>query len=216
MTPIPKRALLIGAGAVVLMATALFFTQDLWKPLPKTTIYRDRDFSFEYPRVNSTEEYDSGAVAVGVRGDEGFAPLVEVIHYQSDPDSPLPPTFDAYVRKQALVLCGSDGPVEDLTCTDAVSTPYTSAQGLEGQELSMTLVRTNLESGTTTSETFSPLYIFNMTRPADSAEDTFRYGALFVYPAFSSVVSGNTSSGLLAQIIDSLLVPDEISTTTSR
>lgn len=212
----PKHTLLIGIGAVILIAAALFFTQDLWKPLPETTTYRDGDFSFVYPRVNSTDEYDSGAVAVGTSGDAGFAPLVEVIHYQSDPDSPLPATFDAYVRKQALALCGSDGPIENLTCTDAVITPYTSAQGLEGQELSLTLVRTNLESGTTTTETFAPLYVFNLTRPVEDPEETLRYGALFVYPAFSSVASGSTSPELLAQVIDSLLIPRGVSTTVGR
>ena len=212
----PKYKLFIGIGAVVLLAVLAFATQDVWKPLPEMTTYHDNGFSFEYPRVNNAEEYAPGAVIVGTAGDEGLSPLVEVIRYQSDPDTALPATFDAYVRKQALALCGSDGSVERLSCTDVVATPYTSAQGLEGQELSLTLVRTNLADGTTATETFAPIYVFNTTRPVEDAEDRFRYRAVFVYPSFASVISGTASPALLAQIIDSLLIPGGVSDIVSR
>ncbi|HRH55984.1 MAG TPA: hypothetical protein PK609_03945 [Candidatus Paceibacterota bacterium] len=216
MTLTSKHKLLIGIGIVVVAALALYFTQDLWKPLPDNTTYHDSAFSFEYPRSFSAEEYAPNAVGISSVNENGTTPLVQVIRYQSDPDSALPASFDAYVERQALALCGSDGPVEDLSCSDLVRTPYTSAQGHEGQELSLTLLRTNLESGTTTTETFAPLYVFNATRPVEDPEDKLRYRALFVYPAFSSVVGGNTSPELLAQVIDSLVIPNGVSTTTAR
>lgn len=212
----PKHRLFIGIGAVVLLAAAAFFTQGLWKPLPENTTYYDSSFSFEYPRMNNAEEYAPGAVAVGSTNEGVFNPFVEVVRYQSDRDVALPATFDAYVERQATALCGSDGPVESLSCTDVVSAPYTSAQGLTGQELSLTLLRTNLESGTTTTEVFAPVYVFNLTRPVEDPEDVSRYRALFVYPSFSSVASGNVSPALLSQIIDSLLIPGGVSTVTSR
>lgn len=216
MTLTPRHKLLIGIGAVVLLGLAVYMTRDLWNPPPDNTTYHDSTFSFVYPRTYSADEYAPGAVVVGTTTDNGFSPLVEVIRYQSDRDVALPSSFEAYVERQALALCGSDGPTESLTCTDAVSVPYTSAQGLMGEELSLTLLRTNLASGTTTTETFAPLYVFNMTRPVEDPEDTLRYRALFVYPSFSSAVSGNTNPELLTQIIDSLLIPDGVSTTTSR
>lgn len=212
----PKHKLFIGIGAVALLAALAFATQDVWKPLPDTTTYHDNSFSFEYPRVNNAEEYAPGAVIVGTEGDEGLTPLVEVVRYQSDPDVALPPTFDVYVRKQALALCGSDGSGESLTCTDLVAAPYTSAQGLEGQELSLTLERKNLASGTTTTETFAPIYVFNTTRAVEDPEDTFRYRALFVYPSFASAISGSASPALLSQVIDSLLIPGGVSSVVSR
>lgn len=217
MTLTPRHKLLIGIGAAVLLVgLVVYMTRDLWNPPPDNTTYRDSAFSFVYPRVFSTEEYDAAAVAIGPKADGVLTPQVAVIRYQSDPDSALPATFDAYVRRQALALCGSDGPVENLTCSDAVFTPYTSSQGLEGQQLSLTLLRTNLESGTTTTEAFAPLYVFNATRPVEDPEDSLRYRAVFVYPSFSSVVSGNTNPELLTQIIDSLQIPGGVSTTTSR
>lgn len=217
MTLTPRHKLLIGIGAAVLLVgLAVYMTRDLWNPPPDNTRYHDSSFTFVYPRVFNAEEYDAGAVGIGESNEGTFTPLVEVVRYQSDPDVALPVSFDAYVRKQALALCGSDGSGESLTCTDLATVPYTSTQGLEGQELSLTLQRKNLESGTTTTETFAPVYVFNTTRPVEDPEDTLRYRALFVYPSFTSAAAGNTHPELLAQIIDSLLIPDGVSTTTSR
>lgn len=217
MTLTPRHKLLIGiAGALLLVGLIVYMTQDLWNPPPDNTTYHDSAFSFVYPRVYSAEEYDSNAVGIKEKTEGVVTPLVEVIRYQSDPDVSLPASYDVFVERQALALCGSDGPVEGLTCTDLVRTPYTSAQGLVGEELSLTLERTNLESGTTTTETFAPVYVFNATRPIEDLEDTFRYRAVFVFPSFSTAASGNMNSALLAQIIDSLLIPDGVSTITSR
>lgn len=212
----PTHKILIGIGAVALIAGGLYLARDLWSPVPDHTTYHDRSFSFSYPRTYEAEEYAPGTVFVGDTEDGTFTPQVEVVQYESDPDVALPATFDAYVKKQALALCGTDGPVESATCTDAALAPYTSAQGLTGQELTLTILRTNLESGTTTTATFAPVYVFNMTRPLEAPEDTFRYEALFVYPSFASVIAGPPASPLLAEVIDSLVLPRGTSTTTSR
>ncbi len=217
MTLTPRHKLLIGImGALLLVGLVLYMTQDLWNPPPDNTTYHDNAFSFVYPRIYSALEYDSSAVGIRENVEGMLTPLVEVIRYQSDPDVALPASYDMFVERQALALCGSDGPVEGLTCTDLVRTPYTSAQGLVGEELSLTLKRTNLESGTTTSETYAPLYVFNATLPVEDPEDTLRYRAVFVYPSFSSAASGNSNPGLLKQIIDSLLIPDGVSTVVGR
>lgn len=219
MTLTPKQKLLIGVGAaVVLLILAAFLSRDLWTPLPDNTTYRDSNFSFEYPRALVAREYANAAVGIGTGSGIDFAPLVEVIRYQNDQDVALPATFDVYIERQARALCGSDGPIESLICTDVVATPYTSTQGLVGQELNLTLVRTNLADGTVTNDTFGPVYVFNVTDPADTTDptDTLRYSSIFVYPAFASVATGSTSPTLLTQIIDSLQIPDGVSTTTSR
>ncbi len=217
MTLTPRHKLLIGIiGVLLLVGLVVYMTQDLWNPPPENTTYQDSGFSFMYPRIYTAEEYDSNAVGIKEKTDGVVTPLVEVIRYQSDPDVALPASYDMFVERQALALCGSDGPVEGLTCTDLVRTPYTSAQGLVGEELSLTLKRTNFESGTTTSETYAPLYVFNATLPMEDPEDTFRYRAVFVYPSFSTAASGNTNLELLAQIIDSLLIPDGVSTIVGR
>lgn len=216
MTLTLRHKILIGIGAAILLGLTIYLTRDVWTPLPENISYREKNFSFVYPREYRVEEYNRGAVSIGIKQDNSFSPFVEVVRYENDHDAALPSTFDVYIKRQAEALCGSDGPVENLTCSDAVSVPYTSAQGLEGQELSLTLLRTNLESGTTTTETYGPVYVFNVTQPVEDPEDTFRYRAIFVYPSFSSAASGNANFELLAQTIDSLLLPNGVSTTTSR
>lgn len=212
----PRHKLLIGIGAALLIiGMTIYLTRDLWMPIPDNTTYRDSNFSFVYPRVYETKEYAAGTVTVGDTIDDVFRPLVEVIRYESDRDVALPATFDAYIKRQAQVLCGSDG-AESVTCTDVLVAPYTSAQGLVGQELSLTLNRKNLISGTTTTATFGPVYVFNTTRPVENPSDTLRYRAIFVYPSFASVVSATTSPALLTQIIDSLALSNGVSTTTKR
>ncbi len=213
MTLTLRHKILIGLAAVILVGLGIYLTRDVWTPVPDNTTYRDKNFSFEYPRIHKAEEYNRGAVIVGSKQDDLFIPLVEVVRYENDRDVALPPSFDVYVERQAQALCGSDGPVESLTCSDVVAVPFTSAQGLVGQELSLTLNRKSLASGTTTTDTFGPVYVFNMTRPVKDPTDTLRYRAIFVYPSFASVASASTSPALLTQIIDSLLLP-EVGTTT--
>lgn len=216
MTLTPRRKLIAGiAAAVLLVGTVLFLTEDTWLPDPANVSYRDQNFSFDYPREYKTQEFARGTVIVGDKQSNIFTPLVEVIVYQSDPDATLPPTFDTYMNRQALALCGSDS-VEKITCSNIIATPYTSSQGLLGQELSLTLTRENLESGTSTTETFGPVYVFNTTRFVADPADTLRYRAIFVYPSFASVVAGSTSPELLTKVLDSLTIPGGISTVTSR
>lgn len=216
MTLTPRHKLLIGIGAAVLaVGIAIYLSRDMWIPLPDDTTYHDSSFSFVYPRIYNAEEYAAGSVVVSSVEDDVTRPLVEVVRYESDRDVALPATFDAYIKKQAQALCGSDG-IESVTCTEVLITPYENAQGYIGQELSLTLNRKNLESGTTTTSTFGPVYVFNTTRPADDPTDTLRYRAVFVYPAFASVLSGGTSPELLAQIIDSLTLPKGVSSVTGR
>lgn len=215
MTLTLRKKILIGIAAALLVGLGLYLTQDTWVPDPANISYNDKNFSFTYPREFKIQEFARGTVIVGDKQSDIFNPLVEVMLYQSDPDAALPATFDAYMNRQALALCGSDS-VEKITCSDVIATPYTNAQGLLGQQLSLTLTRENLETGTTTTETFGPLYVFNTTRFVADPADTFRYRAIFVYPSFASVVGANTSPALLTHILDSLTIPGGISTVTSR
>lgn len=215
MTLTPRRKLIAGiAAAVLLVGTVLFLTEDTWLPDPANVSYRDQNFSFDYPREYKIDEFARGTVIIGDRESDVFNPLVEVILYQSDPDAALPVNFDAFMNRQAQALCGSDS-IEKITCSNVVAAPYTSSQGLLGQQLSLTLTRENLESGTTTTEIFGPVYVFNTTRYVqDSA--ALRYRAIFVYPSFTSIVAGSTSPELLTKVLDSLTIPGGISTVTSR
>lgn len=215
MTLTLRNKILIGIGAAILIGLGVYLARDEWMPRPANISYNDKNFSFTYPREYKTQEFARGTVIVGDKQSDVFNPLVEVMLYQSDPDAALPPTFNAYMNRQALALCGSDS-VEKITCSDVIATPYTSSQGLLGQELSLTLTRENLGSGTTTTETFGPVYVFNTTRFVADPTDTFRYRAIFVYPSFASVVASSTSPALLAHILDSLTIPSGISTVTSR
>lgn len=216
MTLTPRRKLIAGiAAAVLLVGTVLFLTQDTWVPDPANVSYRDQNFSFDYPREYKVEEFARGTAIVGDRENDVFNPLVEVMVYQSDPDAALPVNFDAFMNRQTQALCGSDS-IEKITCSNVVATPYTSSQGLLGQQLSLTLTRENLESGTSTTEIFGPVYVFNTTRFVADPADTFRYRAIFVYPSFASVVAKSTSHELLTKVLDSLTIPGGISTVTSR
>jgi len=216
MTLTQNPQLLIRIAIVVLIVIGIaYLSRDLWNPLPDDTTYQDSGFSFTYPRLYDANDYDAGTVIIGETIDDTFSPLVEVVRYESDRDVALPATFDAYVKKQAQALCGSDG-AESITCTNVVATPYTSAQGLIGQELSLTLTRKSLETGSTATSTFGPVYVFNTTRPIEEPTDTLRYRAVFVYPSFASVITGSTSPALLTSVIDSLTIPNGVSTTTAR
>lgn len=215
MTLTLRHKILIGIGAAILIGLGIYLTRDEWMPRAANISYNDKNFSFNYPREHRIQEFARGTVIVGNKQDDVFTPLVEVIVYQSDPDAALPVTFDAYMERQALALCGSDS-VEKITCSNVIAAPYTNAQGLLGQQLSLTLTRENLESGTSTTETFGPVYVFNTTRFVADPADTLRYRAIFVYPSFASVVAASTSPALLAHILDSLTIPGGISTVTSR
>ena len=126
--------------------------------------------------------------------------------YQSDPDEAAPASFDAFMKRQAGALCGADGPTESISCTQVGVTPTTTANGLSGQMLNLTLVRKNLKTGTTTSTTYGPMYVFNTTEPA-TADAPLRYTGIFVYPALSAFIDqGTTTPALMDQIMSTLML----------
>jgi hypothetical protein len=101
--------------------------------------------------------------------------------------------------------------IESITCTQVGVTPYTSPKGLSGQMLDLTLVRKNLKTGTTTSSTYGPFYVFNTTATA-TPDAPLRYTAIFVYPrSLLSVDEGTTTPALMQQIIGSLALPNGVS-----
>jgi hypothetical protein len=175
-------------------------------PLPDNSTFTSNVFSFSYPRAGALKEYSAGAVAIGNEDkDEVFTPLVDVVRYRSDLDVAAPPSFEAFAKKQALFLCGSDAD-EQVTCSNASSTAYTSPNGYQGLKIAMTITRKNLKSGTTTAATFEPIYAFNTTPPAKAGE-AVRYEGVFVHHSLSAVLSAAVSPELLDLVVNSLRIP---------
>lgn len=207
-----RKKLVIGALVLLAVIAAGWYLYDNYgRPVPDNSVYSGRAFSFNYPRTYELKEYTSGAVSVGEEGTETYNPQVEVVRYMSDPDTALPPSYDAFIKRQAQNLCAADGPTESISCSNAQTEPFVTASGVAGQKLSLTLTRKNLQTGTTTSSTYAPLYVFNKT-DAPTAEDPLRYQAIFVYPALPSIVDGGFVPALMDQIVNSLVVPNGVST----
>jgi len=206
------KKILIGAVVLVLLAAAGWYLYDNYgRPVPDNTMYSSRNFSFAYPRTNELKEYTSGAIAIGTQKGNAYDPLVEVVRYKSDPDTALPASYDAFIKRQARNLCAADGPAESISCPDAQAEPFVTASGITGQKLTLTLTRTNLQSGTTTTAIYAPLYAFNKTE-APTAENPLRYDAVFVYPSLPSVIDGTNVPNLLDQVVNSLAIPGGVST----
>jgi hypothetical protein len=210
MMELLKKYRLWIAGAIVVIAGIYLLTVaiDALTPPPDNTEFKSRNFSFTYPRVYTAEEYSPEEVSIGTEREDGVIdPLVQVVHYKSDPDVAVPASFDAFVKRQAAALCGSDA-AESVTCTEVGTAAYTSpTNGAVGQKLNLTLVRKNLTSGTTTSSTYGPLYVFNTTTATTSTpEDPLRYSAIFIYPSLQTFLSGaTTSQALLDQVINTFV-----------
>lgn len=208
---IPKdRKFKLAAAVVIILGIILLIIGYVaTRPVPDLTDFRSQYFTFTYPRMYDTEEYAPGVVSIGHQNGQVLIPLVLVNRYQSDPDIATPETFDAFMKRQASALCGTDGSVESVTCTEVAVTPYENPNGATGQKLDLTLLRKNLTSGTTTTSTYGPIYVFNTTAtstPETSAatstpEDSLRYSAIFIYPAISAFLISSTSPELLNQVV---------------
>lgn len=201
----------IAIAIVLILGAGLLYIIFGHGPLPDMTTFKTKYFSFEYPRTYAAQEYSSGVVSLGTKNGEVVVPAVEVNRYQNDPDEKTPASFDAFMKRQAGALCGADGPVESITCTQVGVTAYTSPKGLSGAKLDLTLVRKNLKTGTTTSSTYGPLYVFNTT-PIPTPDAPLRYTAIFVYPALSAFLEGTTTPALMQEVLDTLIIPSGVST----
>jgi len=201
MQTIKKYRYIIAVAVLILAGIGIILLTH--QPLPETTNFKSGPFSFSYSRGYDVNEYASGVVSVGHGNKQIFSPLVEVDRYQSDPDEALPASFDVFMKKQAAALCGADGPKESISCTQVGVADYTSAKSLVGKQLTLTLVKKNLSTGTTTSESYGPMYVFNTT--ASSTPDSpLRYSAIFVYPSLAAFLAGTSSPALEQQIVDTL------------
>jgi hypothetical protein len=215
MTFIQKYRYYVIAAAVVVVALLawggyyLAHHKHILAPLPETTEFRSGNFSFTYPRIVSAKEYDDGVVSVGGNYNGVFIPLVDVVRYKSDPQSAAPANLTAFVTKQAQALCGGDTAGERISCGSPVVTEYTSPSGLQGQEISLTLTKANTTTGTSTSTTFAPIYVFDPHIIPASVDGPARYDAIFVYPTFSSFLATGTSSPeLIGEIVTNLKTTD--------
>lgn len=205
-----RKTLIIGAVLLLVIIAGIgFAVSEIDGPVADDTQFLGNDFSFTYARAYQLQEPDGGVVVLGKEDETGFNPLLGVVRYKSDPQSPLPASFDAFVKTQARHLCGSDGPIEDVKCSNPQAEPYTTASSTAGLKLSMTLTRTNLTSGTTTTSTYEPLYAFNVTQPA-TVERPLRYEAVFVYPTLQAVLAGTSTPALMDQVMNSLAIPNAI------
>jgi hypothetical protein len=201
-----KQKKQIGAVFIIFVLIAIYGSRTMWLPVPDDTTYHDVGYSFTYPRLYHISEYGIGVASLGRPFGDTYTPLVEVVQYDSDPDVALPKSYDAFVMKQAIDICGSDSSVESITCTATSTTRYTSAQGLSGKELMLTLTRKNLVTSTTTKMAYGPFYGFNMT-PKPTKDSPLRYRVLLVYPSLEAFVAGTSSPKLLQTVIDSLVIP---------
>ncbi len=207
--PKDRKFKLAAAVVIVLGIILLIIGYVATRPLPDLTDFKSRYFAFTYPREFDIKEYSPGEVSVGHTNGQALMPLVLVNRYQSDPDVAAPESFDAFMKRQASALCGNDDSVESVTCTEVAVTPYESPLGSTGQKLDLTLVRKNLTSGTTTSETYGPIYVFNTTATSTAStsaatttpEEPLRYSAVFIYPALSAFLISSTSPELLNQVV---------------
>jgi hypothetical protein len=208
-----KNRFAVAIGLIIILGGGLIYlTQGYLHPLPEVTTFKSKHYSFDYPRSYSAHEYASGVVSVGVMKGDALTPYTEVTLYQSDPDQKTPPSFDTFVKVQAGALCGSDSPVESVTCTQIGVTPYTNANGEDGSKLDLTLIRKNLKTGTTTSSTYGPFYVFNTTK-APATGESLRYAAIFIHPSLSTFLSGTTTPELEQQIVSTLKVPGGVTRT---
>ncbi len=206
-----KYRFLLAAILVIVIGGALaVITYEHLRPLPENTSFKTRFFSFTYPRVYDAQEYAPGVVSVGHKKGDGLDPLIDVVRYQSDPDVATPTTFDNFMKLQAAALCGADGPVESITCTQIGVTAVGTTTDNSIQQLNLTLVRKNLKTGTTTSSTYGPMYVFNTTTPPDP-QNPLRYSAIFIYPSLSAFLDGTTSPQLMGQVFSSFLLPAPVS-----
>lgn len=202
-----KNRIRVAAVLVIILGIGLaFLTWGYLHPLPATTEFKSSSFSFTYPRTYFAKEYAAGVVSIGMGNDETIVPYIEVDKYRSDPESATPKSFEDFIKHQASVLCGADGPIESVTCTQIGITPYTNANGEDGSKLDLTLIRKNLKTGTTTSSTYGPLYVFNVT-PTPSADSPLHYAAVFIYPSLSAFLHGTTTPELEQQIVSTFKVP---------
>jgi hypothetical protein len=164
------------------------------------------NFSFTYPRVLAAKEYDDGVVSLGGESNGVFIPFVDVVRYKSDPDRAAPASFETFVARQAVALCGgSDAAGADLACADPVVKPYASPTGLAGSEVSLTLIHTDPTTGARTESTYAPVYVFNTTPDVEPGE-ALRYQAVFVYPDFSTFALASSSASLVPDIAAALEV----------
>ncbi len=214
--PFDKKRIVIGVAvllAIIAGGTYLYVQSE--KPSTDTAKFEGRLFSFSYPRVYELREVDSGVVLVGQEEEGNLKPLVGVVRYKSDPESPLPPSFEAFVKKQAQNLCGSDDSIENVTCSAAMVEPYAGAgmsstsSSTPGLKLSLTLARTNLSTGVIATSTYTPIYVFNVTE-TPTIDRPLRYQAVFVYPTLEAVRAGTIDADLQDRIMSSLFVPKAV------
>lgn len=202
-----KKRIYILAGAVLVFAiAALIWWQyeetDGWAPLPVETSYQSPEFAFSYPREYSLEEYARGVVSLGTEINDERVSLVEVVRYRHDPDTATPVSYEAFVTRQVLALCGSDDAALIISCSNPVATSSPYGGAFEADEITLTMTRTNA-AGEKITEPFGPIYVFNTTQAA-TAEDPLRYEATFVYPSLEAVRAGTSTPALTELIARSL------------
>lgn len=201
------RWYLIGLLAVIIVVFGIYHYEKT-RPGPILTelsTFHSGNFTFVYPRTYESKEYATGVVSVGENyQNAGFIPLADVVRYKADPDVAQPVSFDAFMKKQVASLCGSDDSTQSISCTNPVVTPYTSTTGVSGSEVNLTLTKKNLSTGTVTTATYGPIYVFNST---DTTAKPVRYQGVFIYPTFSSfILVGTTSPAFIESIATTIAI----------
>lgn len=197
---IRKNRFIIAILLVLVLGAFLLFGYKALHPLPKDTVFRTQYYTFTYPRIFDAKEYAPDVVSLGHKNGDSFDPLVEVVRYQSDPDESLPANYLAFIKRQAAALCGADGPIESVSCSEIGITDATTTNGDSAKKLDLTLVKKNIKTGTTTSETFGPFYVFNTTLTPNS-DFPLRYSAVFINPSLFAFLNGTSSPELMDKVV---------------
>lgn len=209
-TQLMKYRLIIGAVVVLLIVGAgVYFFHGIPgvpKPVPDNATFSSGKFSFSYPRIYETREYATGVVSIGGSQPGGaFIPLIDVVQYKNDLQSATPASFDAFVTNQTHALCGSDASTETISCTNPVTKPYVTTAGLPGNQITMTLTRKNVKTGAVTTSSYGPIFVFNTTGAADPGT-AVRYGAVLVYPTFSTFLLASSTGTLVEGIATTIVI----------
>ncbi len=176
-------------GFIILGLFLLFFWflmekgAEVAPEVPIETV-ENEPYGYRFSHSSGYSMYDHGSeyLSVGTPTEDGFESAVDLIVSENGTDTTFE-SFDAFALSRAQTFCAADGPGESMSCTDIMErNSFTTESGLKGEELYLTLVRTNLRDGTSVEGRFGPVFVFDISNHAMGSE----YAALFVYePLYS-------------------------------
>lgn len=158
-------------------------------------------YSFSYPTTLTLYQYSPEVVALGTGAGDAFSTTMEIQVAAAAADDPAA-DFNEFVTTSLRNYCAADGPQESIYCTDvAARTTYLTQSGLQGDELVFTRVHHAIPTNTDTTETYGPIYVFNISANVPGSAFT----ALIVRPA-AALPTISIDPAALAAVADSLQI----------